>query len=371
MNPNLTQTPLSFRQQNLARFFQHVRSGESFYLIGAPSVGKTRLMDFLMGDDHELLRADIEPERDQVKKHYLGQDLSDHTWLVRVDLNRLGIEYEWSFRFYELLLSALLFEASRPPQIGDKNEIKIQLAGLDSEVMQSKDPLRAHRFFEMAVNMLCQSYRIKLCFLFDEFDDTYQNMPREVFAQLRAIRDANKYRLCYGLFIRNLPEKLRAEIDNESFYELISRNLIGLTPYQRDDSLYIINQWESRHAFQLSDEKRDWLYINGGGHPGLMQALFLILKENQIAEAMMSNLNWYASQETVQEEFRKIWGGLLDEEQSGLLEFARGIFVNVPASTKKLLKTKGLLKTQDATDHYFSPLFGAYIDQQLLVNDVG
>jgi len=360
-----SQTPVSFRQETLKPFFEYVRSGESFYIVGASSVGKTRLVDFLLGDDPELLRANIEPDREQVKNHYLGQELSARTWLVRVDLNRMGAEYDWGFRFYELLLSALLFETGRLFQTDEIDQIKNILSGLDSAVMESKDPLRAHRLLEMAINQLCQSNRIKLCFLFDEFDETYQNMPREIFAQLRAIRDANKYRLCYGLFMRNLPEKLRSPLENESFYELISRNLIGVGPYSREDSIYILQQWENRRIYPLSPDKREWIYLNSGGHPGMMQALFGIFKEKPLAMTMFSNLDWYVAQETIQEEFRKIWGGLLDDEKLGLLSFVNGNFSATLLPIKKILYAKGLLQPFETSTICFSPLFELYLKSQL------
>lgn len=212
--------------------------------------------------------------------------------------------------------------------------------------------------------MLCQSYNIKLCFLFDEFDETYKTMPREVFAQLRAIRDANKYRVSYALFLRSLPENLHDPIENEGFYELISRNMLGLEPYSPQDTYHIIEQLESRREYVLSQDKREWLCINSGGHPGLIQALFAIFKEHPHATAQMGNINWYAAQESVKEEFRKLWAGLLEDEKSGLLEFARGNQNAMSQATGKLLTAKGLLKSTPSGINFFSPLFGPWLLKQ-------
>jgi len=362
--------PIEFRKDVLKRFFDYVKMGVSFYVIGAPSVGKTRLMDFLMGDDPDVLCITQGEDRDRVKKHYLVEaELASQTWLARVDMNRMRRENDWGFLFFELLLHTVLLACNRckpTEQIKAEQikEIKEELAGLDSQVIESKDALKAHRFFEMAVNMLCQSYGIKLCILFDEFDETYQKMPREVFAQLRAIRDANKQRMSYALFLRNLPEKLRDPLENESFYELISHNMIGLGPYSREDSLRVIRQFEQRRQYPLSDETREWLYNYSGGHPGLIQALLDLLKEHPRAAAQMSNPEWYANQEKVREEFRKIWAGLLEEEQDGLLEFARGRQTSMPPSTGKLLVAKGLLKPVDNRMNFFSPLMGDWLSKQ-------
>ena len=107
---------------------------------------------------------------------------------------------------------------------------------LDSEIIQNRDQLLALRLFELAVSRLCQVYQMKLCFLFDEFDDAYRTLAPEIFRQLRAVRDANKYRVSFVLFVRHLPELLRSPTDNESFYELLSRNGLGLGPYNRTDA---------------------------------------------------------------------------------------------------------------------------------------
>ncbi len=76
----------------------------------------------------------------------------------------------------------------------------------------------ALRFFEMAGIRLYHVLDLKICFLFDEFDETYETMPRDLFLQLRAVRDANKNRVSFGLFLRKQPDRLRPAIDNESFY---------------------------------------------------------------------------------------------------------------------------------------------------------
>jgi len=361
-----TQPKLNYRHEVLSRFFEFVQSGESFYVIGAPSVGKTRLMDFLLGDNIQAdLAKGVEPDRLAVKKRYLGEDQALSTWLVRVDLNRIRQEHDWSFHFYELLLSAVFFECSRYPVTDKTREMEALLAELDSQVIRSKDALMAHRFFEMAVNKLCQVYRIKLCFLFDEFDETYKKMPLEVFAQLRAIRDANKYRLFYALFLRNLPEALRSRTDNESFFELISRNLIGIGPYTQADSMDVIEQLEQRKNFSLTPEKRNWLFLMSGGHPGLMIALFDALRDNPQQALQNADIDWCFSQEHVREEFRKIWNGLLDDEKSGLLAFARNDPARLTSSAMKILRAKGLLRQDGRNLNCFSPLFPLFLEARL------
>lgn len=349
--------PSHYREEVLNSFFKLVKSGESFHVIGAPSIGKTRMMDFILGDDPDALWAGIEIDRDWVKNKYLGEDAASRIWLVRVDMNRMRHEHDWGFQFYELLLHTLLLTCNRSAGLEKLDQLKNELAALDSQVIQSKDALMAHRLFEMAVNMICQSYNIQICFLFDEFDEIYKTIPKEVFSQMRAIRDANKYRIAYGLFLRNLPERLRPPTDNEGFYELISRNLLGVGPFSAMDTFYIIGQLERRREFELGKEDREWIWINSGGHPGLIQALFSLIIEKKASQTQMQTLEWLANQEMVSEEFRKIWEGLLDEEKDALRKIIAGEYRSIPTAAGRLLLTKGIIKSSNGQTSFFSPLF--------------
>ena len=85
----MSSTPSQYREEVLKPFFKYMKSGESFYVVGAPSVGKTRLMDFIMGDDPDALWAGEEVDRDWVKNKYLGEDVAAKIWMARVDMNRM------------------------------------------------------------------------------------------------------------------------------------------------------------------------------------------------------------------------------------------------------------------------------------------
>jgi len=356
----MTSMPSDYREETLKPFFNYIQGGESFFLIGAPSVGKTRLVDFVMGDDPDARRMGIDFDRDRAKKQYLGPAASQ-VWLVRVDMNRIRHENGWGFQFFELLLHSLLLACDRNSTVAEIETLKENLAALDSQVIQSKDDLMAHRLFEMAVNRICQIYNIQICFLFDEFDETYHTMPLETFTQLRAIRDANKYLLSYILFLRNLPEKLRNPKDNESFYELISRNMLGLGPFSKKDSQNIIEQLEKRREHILTQDHRDWLYTLSGGHPGLIQALFTMLRENSSAPSKLQDIEWFSRQEIIREEFRKLMAGLTEEEQIALRAIAQGDQNMITPAIGKQLVAKGLIKP--ISDHiaFFTPLFGYWL----------
>ena len=341
MTDNGLEHPFSYRKEVLQRLFGCIKSADSFFVIGGASAGKTRLMDFIM--------------REEVQRHYLGGQ-ARKTWLIRVDLNRHHEGEDW--HFYELLLSSLMLGCS---QYEDTAEIFEQLVDLDGQVLESRDFLRALRFFELAVHMLCKNLNINVCFIFDEFDGMYRTMPKEYFAQLRAVRDANKYHVCYGLFLRDLPERLRDPSENESFYELVSHRMIGLGPYTYDDAVRVLQQMEERREFPLTPRWRDAFVKAGGGHPGLMQALLSTRINLSKENGQMGDLNWLVKQEFILDECNKIWGSLSKEEQPWLLEAVRGHFDLIPPQVLKLLTAKGILQKKDSGYTVFSPIFELYL----------
>lgn len=334
--------PLSYRKEVLSKLFAHIRGADSFYVLGAASMGKTRLMD--------LMRQDVQ-------QHYLG-DQAAQTWIIRVDMNRLPVRKGWYF--YELLLSSLALACNERT---DADELQKELSRLDSKVIEGRDFLRALRYFEMGVNLLCQGDDLKICFLFDEFDETYASMPKKLFAQLRAVRDANKNRICYGMFLRNLPERLRSPLDNESFFELLSRNSLGVGPYTKDDAMNIMDQLTTRLEATLSLQKKEWIFHASGGHPGLIRALLDILV-GEHSEEIIKDLPRIIKHENVMEECRKIWIGLLDDEQAALKALSGNPGAEISPQVSKLLLTKGILLKSGDHLRVFSILFEQYIKSQ-------
>jgi len=333
--------PLSYRKEVAQRLFGYIKSADSFFVTGGASAGKTRLLDFIM--------------RENVQQHYLDNQ-SQTTWLIRVDLNRHHPDEDWTF--YELLLSSMMLGSSR---YDDTGEIFEQFADLDEKVMANRDYLQALRYFELAVHKLCKIHDLNVCFLLDEFDMMYRTMPKEIFAQLRAVRDANKNQVCYGLFLRDLPERLRPPSDNESFYELLSHRMIGLGPLNDNDAMRALRQMEERREFRLGTAARDIIVTISGGHPGLLQALLGLHIKFSVEKEQMGDWNWLVKQEFIQDECNKIWDSLSPEEQAALLEAVHGMFDHIPQHMLKLITAKGLLQKKDQFPKVFSPIFERYL----------
>ncbi|HJS17203.1 MAG TPA: hypothetical protein VJ785_00535 [Anaerolineales bacterium] len=337
---------MEYRHEILSRFFQNIQSADSFCVIGAASMGKTRLLDHLM--------------KTEVQRHYLG-DKADKHWLIRVDLNRMPVN-DPTWAFYELLISSILLDLNNHEKIDD---LETEFTRIDSDIIQKQEPLLALRLFELVINKLCQMYQLKLCFLLDEFDEAYQTLPREIFLQLRAVRDANKNRVSFSLFLRNLPERLRPNMDNESFYELLSRESVGIGPYRKNDAIQMMQQLEARKQHTITPEQRDKIFQASGGHPGLILSLFGVLTEKPQFFQKFDTPDWPKSliqESAINEECRKLWEGLSDEEQQGLLAFREGEYKKISLPVEKLLFLKGLLRTNGEGVQYFSELFEQFVE---------
>ncbi len=332
-----------FREEIAVPFFQLISGGESCVVAGIAGLGKSRLLQFLL--------------KEETSTHYLGES-AQTTLLVWADCNRMVELSPWGL--YELLLTTLLEKAS---DIEVLRPLCEQLLPLRAEAILQKDPLLAQRNLELAIRMLCNEHEIKFAFILDEFDLCYRTLPPQVFANLLAIRDANKYRLCYALFMRDHPEILREPDEIEGFYELLSRSVLYLQPYTVPDALEAIELIVHRRQIHLPAGGDEAILRLSGGHPGLIVGLLASLFH--MPPEHPDWLPWVQDSEEVTEECRKIWEGLREDEKRALHHVA----TNTPLSLKdkESIVRKGLLRS-NGTDSssagdkvFFSPLFHQYV----------
>ncbi len=329
---------MEYRQEILQQVYGRIKSAESCCLVGAGSMGKTRLLDHLMRPD--------------VRQHYLKEAV-DTTLMLRVDCNRMHEMSEWGF--FELLLAVVSQTCGQYPKAAP---LRSQMVNLEAQVITTQQGLMGLRYFELAMQMLCIENGLKVCLLLDEFDEAYKKLPHQTLQNLRAIRDANKNRYSYVLLLRNLPERLRKPDECEGFFELFSRSEYGIGPYSEADSRAVIKQWEARHRCTLTASAIDWILWHGAGHPGLMQALFGVIQKYPQAETSLDS-HALLKEPSVSDECRKLGESLLDEEKDGLISLSRGMALD--ANSEQLLKLKGLIKSEGGKQLVFSPVFAAYL----------
>ncbi|PWH11862.1 MAG: hypothetical protein DDG60_16105 [Anaerolineae bacterium] len=338
---------ITYRQEVLKPLFECIKSADSCYLIGAGSMGKTRLLDHLVRTD--------------VQQHYLGERAA-HTLIIRLDMNRLSDFSEWEF--YELMLFNIVQVSGQCgiPEIEKKSASFLQTF-LMPVLDHPGNTLKALRFLELVItNLMVVDEDLAICFLMDEFDEAYRRLPTKVFAHLRGIRDANKNRLCYALLVRNAPAYLRPNLmEHEGFYELLSRNPIPIGPYARQDVHAMLQQLEARFGYPLTEAIRDKIYEISGGHPGTVLAIFTNLRRTVEGVPYRFDPRWLIKEENVKEECRKLLASLEPDEQVGILEFAKGNMADASPLIKTLRLKKLLTSVEGQVPQIFSPVFAAYL----------
>lgn len=332
--------PLTYRAELVVPLFARIRSRESCAVIGAASMGKSRLLQFLLRPD--------------VRAHYLNE-ADATTLLVWVDCNRMASFSAWGL--HELLLTGLLEACIEHPLA---REQRANLTQLRREAIVERNRLLAQRNVELALQIFCQELKLQVCFILDEFDEAYCTLSARALASLRALRDRHKYQVSYVLLLRHHPMYLRQPTDCEGFYELFSRSLIGLQPYTATDIYQVIEQILARRGHEAStfaETAMTQLVRLSGGHPGLLVALVdVLITEGTLPVDM-------ASQPKVQEECRKLWEGLRREERETLHRIAQSVETDFRERASLLLK--GIIcEKQPGQVQLFSPLFADYAAQQ-------
>ncbi|HRW06787.1 MAG TPA: winged helix-turn-helix domain-containing protein [Caldilineaceae bacterium] len=347
--------PITYRAELTAPLFARIHAGESCAVVGAASMGKSRLLQFLLRPD--------------VATHYLTT-LNDGepkpTLLLWIDCNRMAAFTAWGL--HELILTALVESCGEHPTT---RALRDDLTEWRREVITTRNGLLAQRYVELALQLFCKEQELNLCLILDEFDEAYASLPAQALANLRALRDRHKYQLSYLLFTRDHPRYLRNPDECEGFYELISRSVLGLQPYTEMDARRVFDQITARRSHELGtfdDDAQNALLHLSGHHPGLLVALIDAL----IAKAPVGKTweTWGREQPKVLEECRKIWRGLRREEREALRQVVRQDSVDVAA--QESLRLKGLVTAnqakgstpQPANCALFSPLFADYVREQ-------
>jgi DNA-binding winged helix-turn-helix (wHTH) protein len=332
--------PLNFRSEAVSWIMERIQERESCILVSAPQMGMTRLIDFV--------------SRLDVQQYYLA-DLSLSTLLLRVDSNRLEQPNRWGL--CELLLTVIKEGCHAHPHATDFFD---ELSQLHKEVIYTNNDLLAHRNLEMAISILVLEHNIDLYFLVNEFDELYANLENLELSNLRAIRDAYKYRVNYGLCLRDFPDRIRKD-SRDRLTTLASRNIFSLGPYSKTDAESMILQLEIRKNKKLPTKMHKWIIDTSGGNPGLLSAIFDTLEANQLSIPL--SVEDLLKEDSILRACQTLWDGLAKDEQKGLEQCAQ----NYPSSPhiRNLLKKKHLIQWTGEHLSTFSPLFTAYTLQSL------
>ncbi|HFC11283.1 MAG TPA: hypothetical protein ENJ56_00465 [Anaerolineae bacterium] len=342
---------IRFREEEVGRLMWLTNSAESATIIGISGVGKSNLF-------HHLL----DPATQQ---HYLGDKANNYIFV------RVNFHYAPDFTSrttYSLIIEQFELLDEHTARYNLPSDAITRISQYHDRLLAAGDDLlMVQRQFKLAVHEILRHSERKLIFLFDQFDHLYRSADPRLFANLRGLREAYKYRLCYFVFTRNSLLAM-GELDRarDEFYELLAANVIGLKTYSPTDSLHMLLRVAKRNQLTLKKEYLPILLMLTGGHAGLLRATYLAMVKDQVSitthYSRRENFERLLAHDNVEAECEKIWTGLTLEEQ----ELLADLVANRPIKTNTLafthLQLKGIL-TADATPTLFAILFSLYIDK--------
>ncbi|MCB8978586.1 MAG: winged helix-turn-helix transcriptional regulator [Ardenticatenaceae bacterium] len=343
-----TQQP-DFRQTETEKLFKWMQAGESASIIGISGVGKSNLFNHIR-DPH-------------TQAHFLGE-LHGSTIIVRANFHYIP---DFSDRsIYSLILEQLELLEGEAERLGLTHENIEQISRYHELLLDARDDiLKVQRYFKLALRVLLAQSSRRLVFLFDQFDDVYQEAEPRLFANLRGLREAYKYRISYLVFTRDLlPNLIEMDQAREEFYELLASNLMGLKPYAKSDAMSVLERISTRNKMGLNDALRDRLYELANGHAGLLRASLLGAAQHQLNGQLHQNnaAELLLQVQGVELECEKLWRSLSVQEQRTLMAKAQGFETAVDPTVVPQLQIKGLMSEADAT--IFSPIFARFIAEQ-------
>ncbi|MCB8924014.1 MAG: winged helix-turn-helix transcriptional regulator [Ardenticatenaceae bacterium] len=338
-----------FRQAETEKLFKWMQAGESASIIGISSVGKSNLFNHICDPQTQAL--------------FLGK-LAVNTIIVRANFHYIP---DYSDRsVYSLLLEQLELLGDEAERLGLSQKDIEQINKYHEQLLDAKDDvLKVQHFFKLALRVLLARSHRRLVVILEHFDDVFQEAEPRLFANLRGIREAYKYRLSFLVFTRDmLPNLIDMDPRREEFYELLAFNIMGLKPYAMRDAMSVLERIAERNQIALTNKLRDSLYRLAGGHAGLLQAALLGVAQHNLEDKLHQPdaTKRLLQVPGVEIECEKLWHSLSAQEQRTLLAIEQKFDVSMADSMILQLQIKGLLKEDYPV--IFSPLFAQFVAAQ-------
>ncbi|MCK6628107.1 MAG: AAA family ATPase [Anaerolineae bacterium] len=339
--------PPDYRQEIIPLIMERIAKGESCFIVGMSGAGKSNLFRCL--------------QNKETKQKYLPGHSENYAF-IWADTNALVAELS-AFYLYELILYNLQkwAEDNRQPQ-----ETIDFMRGLHEKVALSESHILAPRHLETAFRHLFNRLEnFHLVLLFDEFEPIIRQLDFQFFKNLRWLRDEFKYHLSYVMAAHRMPTAIREGFfdQGEPFYELLASNILGLKPYNANDTQFMLAELSKRYEVELTPLQNALIAKASGGHGGLITTVFKIMLKHPLPHHEDSQLQQLLSYDAIAGECRKIWNSLEAQEQDVLLQLIN--YDVRPEAWQPLssLAAKGVVlkDTTAGQPAIFSPLFQKFL----------
>jgi hypothetical protein len=335
------------RAQDLAYIVDTLRHNQCCAVVGPSNTGKSVLLKSLL--------------EDEVRRACALED-GEPPMMVFVDFLR-PVDSEPGF--YELLLRCIVTELRRMEAGPAVVEAVRERHG---DLLRSATSMAARALFDDALNVLCIENDVRLVFVMDEFDPAFGALPAAPFQELRVLRDDVGERLILVTGTSRHLGRIRSDGGTSEFQELFDLHTLVLQPMSEEDCRHFVAYVESEQGNRLTGERRTWAIELSGGHTGLLERITHILIDvgKGLGPSRQEALEGLMGMWAIQQECRRLWDEIEEEERQGLLTLVGGGRLTLGMRETMALLAKGLIVGGAGGPwNVFSPVFEVFVERQL------
>jgi hypothetical protein len=271
--------------------------------------------------------------------------------------------------FYELILRCLTEELSR---LTPDAEYLGQLQGAYKTLVAPPSAFQISLSFSEGITAVCRGLPNSLFFLFDEFDEPFEQIDGRVFLNLRALKDKYRRKLSFVTATNHRLSNIRRGRDVDEFIELFGPFTRFLGPLYKEDVDEIVTWITTQEIFTFDEEDRSFIHHHADGHLGVLLAVCRALGDVTGEPVRDSSQDWLIhrqvreqleSDPNVQGECRKVWDDLTEAQQDVLMAVV-GADEKAEQRALDALREKGLIRREK--DLLFSPVFEGFVRRQRL-----
>ncbi len=334
--------PLSFRRELVPHLFRAVAGGWSCAVIGLPGFGLSNLLRFV-----------AEP---RVAQHYLAAE-ADQTLVVYVEADRL---LDPARLYLSLARQVVAAAHARQWPRGEQAALRrLAESPAGSDLAEPAAPLAG------LIQHVCGDLERRVIFVCDEFEAALLGWPAALLRELRALRDAHKYRLAFVAGLRRDASWLSTTRPDEDpslgaakLAELFDQHSFPLRPYTSDDARLVTARKTLGWARPPTEDQQDQLYRASGGHAKLLVASLIYLQPR--LDLPWANVErGLLADPGLMEIARALWEALEVGDRWALWQLARDQRGAVPEDNLKRLQLLGLAAGGPA--FVFSSIFEAFV----------
>ena len=330
-----------FRAPDIEAILKLAAEGYSSSVVGLSNVGKST-----------LLRTIGQPE---VQAHSLGKQAARFVFIF-VDCNLMLTLTPQGF--YEVTLRAAL-DALKSIEVSEA--LMARLNELYRRVVEPPSDFAVPLSFNDAIDLLSLESDRHIVFLFDEFDEPFEQLDGRVFLNLRALSDKFGSRLCYVVATTTRLEARNTDGDLGEFIELFVGHQRTLGMLADAEARALAAQWARAEGAELDAHELDFIIEQAGGHPGLIQAVTRAVVAVEAGVPLQARSAGLAharerleDDQIIRAECGKLWKQLPDNERDALIERVLEPTDAIDPSLKAALIEKGMLAGEPPR------VFGAY-----------